>query len=125
METVEVLMQMPKIEGYEYTGEYRQAEAGEISVYDINGIPKVWPFESTGQYPILRKLEIWKPLTLGKAVEFMANRTPVTMRYVNWQPGRTQEQVITSIYMHVGTQPAIDLGGKGVTAHLRNVQYLE
>jgi hypothetical protein len=125
METVEVLMQMPKVEGHEYTGEYRQVQIGEISVYNPDGTPRVWPFPSTGEYPILRKVEIWKPLTLEKAVEFMVNRTDVTMRYVNCQPGKTEKQKITNIYMHVGIQPSIDLGGRGATAHLRNIQYLE
>ena len=125
METVDVLMKMPKIDGYEYTGEYRKAKVTEFYFSPISGQIQIAEMDGIIERPILRKAEVWKQLTLNKAVEFMTSRTPVTMRYVNWAPGRTRTDTITSIYMHTGLHPAIDLEGRGNTAHLSNVQYLE
>ena len=84
MGTVDVLMKMPKIEGYEYTGEWRSVAAGEISVY--NGEPRVWSSRSSGEYPILRKAEVWKPLTLEVAMDFAKNREKITLRYLQSGP---------------------------------------
>ena len=127
METVDVLMKMPKIYGYEYTGEYRHVVPSESFLSDATMNVRVRDKICNVQAPraILRKAEVWKPLTLNKAVEFMVSRTPVTMRYMNWAPGRKRTETITSIYMHTGLHPAIDLEGRGNTAHLSNVQYLE
>lgn len=69
METVDVLIKMPKIEGYAYTGEFRVPVEGEYYM-DIYG--KVYGPVGMGCYltrPILRKAEVWKPLTLEKALE--------------------------------------------------------
>lgn len=125
METVDVLMKMPKVDGYEYTGEYRVPRMGETHWSPVSRDVYKCGCDGLVARAILRKAEVWKPLTLDKAVEFMASRTPVTMRYVNWAPGRKRTDTITSIYMHTGLHPAIDLEGRGNTAHLSNVQYLE
>lgn len=125
METVDVLMKMPKVDGYEYTGEWRIPNIGEKYTCSVACKPASVGFSSIIARPILRKAEVWKTLTLEKAVGFMTSRTPVAMRYVNWAPGRTRTETITSIYMHTGLHPAIDLEGRGNTAHLSNIQYLE
>ncbi len=90
METVDVLMKMPKIDGYEYTGEYRIVESRELCFY--HGNAKKWETgcSSMFHYPILRKAQVWKRLTLEKALEF--GKTRVLRRFrcsegVNAPPG--------------------------------------
>lgn len=80
METVEVLMKMPKIEGYEYTGEYRQAKARE-AVLDSDALLRDFPFRTVGQYPILRKAEVWKPLTLEDIWRLGQSKKVVRLRH--------------------------------------------
>lgn len=69
METVDVLMKMPKIEGYEYTGEFRAPVEGEryVDIYGKLSAPAGPQCYLTRA--ILRKAEVWKPLTLEKALE--------------------------------------------------------
>ena len=116
-------------EGWEYV-EVRRPKMGEhyLSGYTVHGREaKVYQADysfTSGMYPIVRKAQVWKQLTPEKALAFMLARTPVTMRYVNWAQGRQRTEVITNMYMHCGNHAAIDLDGRGVTAHISNVFYL-
>lgn len=83
METVDVLMKMPKIEGYEYTGEYREAVPGDCYYCNIDRVAKQTPIGSMFEKIILRKAEAWKPLTLEKAIEFVQNKKVVRLRRIN------------------------------------------
>lgn len=86
METVDVVIKMPKIEGYEYTGEFRVPVEGERYV-DIYG--KLSEPAGTQGYltrAILRKAEVWKRLTLEVAMDFAKNREKITLRYLQSGP---------------------------------------
>ena len=117
-------------EGYEYIGEVRTPRRNEVylSGYTSHGVvgePHIASYDfASGMYPILRKSQVWKQLTPEKALAFMLTKTPVTMRYKNWAAGRQRTEVITNMYMHCGNHAAIDLDGRGVTAHICNVFYL-
>lgn len=86
METVDVLMKMPKVEGYEYTGEFRVPVEGERYV-DIYG-KLSGPAGPQCYIPraILRKAEVWKRLTLEVAMDFAKNREKITLRYFQSGP---------------------------------------
>lgn len=61
MATKKVEIDLPVLEGYEYTGEYRQPEAHEAFLGN-NNVP-VYGKLSVGAFPILRKTE-WRDATL-------------------------------------------------------------
>lgn len=116
-------------EGYEYIGEIRTPREGEwylsnvLTTQETTAQKANYSF-TVGMYPILRKSQVWKQLTPEKALAFMLAKTPVTMRYKNWAAGRQRTEVITNMYMHCGNHAAIDLDGRGVSAHICNVFYL-
>lgn len=72
-------MQMPEIPGYEYTGEYRKVEPGEISV-NLDNAAEMVKYRTAYAYPILRKTEKWVPVTLAKAAELL-----VTQKLFMWK----------------------------------------
>lgn len=84
METVDVLMKMPKIEGYEYTGEWRHVVDNEFFLSDATGTMRQRNeiCNPCSPRPILRKAEIWRPLTLEKALEMGKARMLCTFRLV-------------------------------------------
>lgn len=84
METVDVLMKMPKVDGYEYTGEWRHVNQGDWFLSDATGGPREANdfCHPSSPRPILRKAEVWKPLTLEKALEMGKTRMLCTFRLV-------------------------------------------
>ena len=68
--TVPVTVNLPAIEGYEYTGEYRFPEAGEY--YMDRSTVVTCTYNYNAEYPILRKLPTQRPVTkddVGKTVQ--------------------------------------------------------
>jgi hypothetical protein len=84
METVDVLMKMPKIDGYAYTGEWRHVVPGESFLSDATMNVRVRDDMCNPQTPraILRKAEVWKPLTLEKALEMGKARKVCRFRLI-------------------------------------------
>lgn len=129
METVDVLMKMPKIEGYEYTGEWRVPEEGE----HYAGLDAQPVQASTGAYlkrPILRKAEVWKPLTLEKAIEVYQSRNSITWRLTGGdKPGAARSCAITGIYVSALGQQCVAFPDNDDTLGIRHtihrVEYLE
>ena len=80
METVDVVMKMPKIAGYEYTGEYRKAKVSEFYYSPISEEIRKAETDGIIERPILRKAEVWKPLTLEKALEMGKTRSKFRFR---------------------------------------------
>ena len=80
METVDVLMKMPKIDGYEYTGEWRIPKPGEAFVCSVSLLGSNLSYPGTVARPILRKVQVWKRLTLEKALEMGKTRKKFTFR---------------------------------------------
>lgn len=80
MKTVEVKMQMPEVPGYEYTGEYRQFKIGE---YVADGdIVRQMDYNSLAQYPILRKIQKWKAVTVQEISELLSTQEVFTWKTV-------------------------------------------
>jgi len=130
METVDVLMKMPKIEGYEYTGEFRIPNEGERYVDIYGGLsapagPKCYLFRA-----ILRKAEVWKPLTLEKAIEVYRSGSSITWRFAGGdKPGAARSCAITGIYVSAMGQQCVAFPNNDDTLGLRHtmhrIEYLE
>ena len=133
MKTVDVLMKMPKIEGYEYTGEWRSVEPGEASVY--NGEVRVWSFRSSGEYPVLRKVENWKPLHSGQACYFGENQKQIKLKIWNVDHSIytvVEGKIVDIVFYGGGKAPNNHISikfqpiiGSIFMAHLDYVEYLE
>lgn len=54
MEYIDVTLKLPKLDGYEYTGEYREPRKGEYMLYCDNEARLAEDCHSSS-YPILRK----------------------------------------------------------------------
>jgi hypothetical protein len=127
METVDVLMKMPKIDGYEYTGEYLAAMPNDFYYCPVHG--EICKAECAGMIPrpILRKAEVWKPLTLEKALEIGKSRKKFTFRLaLGHLPGHctTFEDTIDYIDLNPDTRANIRMSyyGWGCTS---DIEYLE
>ena len=110
-------------EGYEWTGEYREARPDELYLTRHPFVER-WegPGTSCSKYAIIRKAEVWKQLTPEKALEFMVSRQQVTLRHSVWRgTGRTQRQTIDKIYYMLGDL-SISIPDQ---SHIHNVEYLE
>jgi hypothetical protein len=62
--TVKVTLDMPEVEGYEYTGEYRQALATEMYM----GGGRALKGSTISEWPILRKADSWRSATVEDAI---------------------------------------------------------
>lgn len=80
-------MKMPKVDGYEYTGEWRIPKVGEEYTCSVACKPALAAFSSAVARPILRKAEVWKPLTLEKALEMGKTRKSFSFRMVTPRVG--------------------------------------
>ena len=59
--TVKVEMELPAIEGYEYTGEYREFKVGEYFLTDTTKkIVEKAKYNSGAEYPIMRPVTKWR-----------------------------------------------------------------
>lgn len=131
METVDVLMKMPKIDGYEYTGEFRKANPGDCYYCNIDRGVKQTSIASRFEKIILRKVENWKPLTLEKAVEFYASGNSITWRFAGGeQRGAARTCALTGIYVSAMGQHCVAFpndGGDtlGIRHTIHRVEYLE
>ena len=115
-------------EGWEFV-EVRRPKKGEhyLSGYAVHGREaKVYQTDydfTSGMYPIVRKTPVWKQLTPEKALAFMLARTPVTMRHISWDTGKTVTQTIEQIYYD--TPMCNKLSTKlECQCHIENVRYL-
>lgn len=86
MTKVEVRLDLEIPEGFEWTGAIRCPQEGEY--YLVNWAKTCDPrvvqsnfYFVTEKYPILRKAEVWKKLTLEKVLEHMKSREPITLRH--------------------------------------------
>jgi len=58
---VKVEMELPRIQGFEYTGEYRTPKVGEAYLYDPDDAEVITAVHLiTAEYPIMRKAEVWR-----------------------------------------------------------------
>jgi hypothetical protein len=129
METVDVLMKMPKIEGYEYTGEFRLVLDDEFFLSDASGsVRQCGTMCSPGSArPILRKAQVWKKLTLEKALEMGKTRNKFTFRLaLGHSPSHftTFKDTVDYIDLHPATRANVRMGyyGWGCTS---DIEYLE
>lgn len=130
METVDVLMKMPRIEGYEYTGEYREAVPGDCYYCNIDRVAKQTPIGSIFQKIILRKAEVWKPLTLEKAIAFYQSGNSITWRFAGGdKPGAARSCALTGIYVSAMGQHCVAFPNNDDTLGIRHtihrIEYLE
>jgi hypothetical protein len=92
-------------DGWEYV-EIRRPEEGEhyLSGYNIHGRgAKVCQADydfTSGMYPIVRRSQVWKPLTPEKALAFMLARKEVTLRHTSWDKGRVARRTIDQLYFN-------------------------
>jgi hypothetical protein len=52
---MKITLDLPEIEGYEYTGEHRQATSGDIFLNSQNEMHVITNTSTHGHYPILKK----------------------------------------------------------------------
>lgn len=127
METVDVLMKMPKIDGYEYTGEWRIPEIGEEYTCSVACKPTSIGYSSSVARPILRKAEVWKPLTLEKALEMGKTRKKFKFRmypYAVKIAPTSFEDTVDYIDLNPDTRSNLRFGYYGWAAS-SDVEYLE
>lgn len=72
-------------EGYEWTGEIRCPAKGELMLSNYLSLKSAKPWEAqfnytSEQYPILRKAEVWKPLTPDMALDCFVNKKKIPLR---------------------------------------------
>lgn len=86
--TVKVEMELPAIEGYEYTGEYREFKVGEYFLTDTTKkIVEKAKYDSGAEYPIMRPVTKWRDARPGDL-----ENGPVECRYKDgyqdgWEEG--------------------------------------
>ena len=110
-------------EGYEWTGEYREARPDELYLTRHPFVER-WegPGTSCSKYAIIRKVKVWKQLTPEKAFEFMVSRKKVTLRHLSWRGTDTIYRNILDKVYHNGHTFCIQLE---VEAFINNTEYLE
>ena len=128
METVDVLMKMPKIEGYEYTGEYRVPVEGEYYM-DLDGNAMSAGRGAVLKRIILRKAEVWKPLTLEKALEMGKTRGQFIFRAcigreMGIKPGLSFNDSVNLIDLDPATRSNVRLRYFG-WVNVADLEYLE
>jgi hypothetical protein len=128
MTKVKIEFEVEIPEGYEWTGEIRKPLKGDYALANWNGVGGEPYVHVAGNdfvrdmHPILRKVELWKPLTPEKALEFMLSRKEVTLRHYCWKgTGRTHKNTLNRI-SHNGHTLCVQLE---VEAFISNVEYLE
>ncbi len=89
-------------EGYEWTGVIRCPKIGEFYLtrwINLRGEEvRESKFNFTEeQYPILRKAEVWKPLTLDKTMECFASQAKIKVRHASSKVA-FQDEDIRDIY---------------------------
>jgi hypothetical protein len=92
-------------EGYEWAGEVRCPKkdelylSGYVSAGDVGEVQRASYNFANGMFPILRKIEVWVPLTLDKAIELFKARKPVTYRRKSQlASSEIQTKTISGIY---------------------------
>ena len=84
-------------EGYTITGEYRIPTEGEYILSPSNGSVHIAPATKIGvKFFILRKTEVWKPLTLEIATEYAKQKKKIVIRARHCQ-GAVSESVVETI----------------------------
>jgi hypothetical protein len=124
METVYVLIKMPKIEGYDYTGEYRVPYGGEY-YFDLDGNAMLAGRGAMLRRIILRKVENWKPLTLEKVIDCYVTQKPLTYRPCSDKgKGEVRTDVVSGIYRSALRFECVDfLNSDNGTGALYYAQY--
>lgn len=89
---MEVKMNMPDPpEGYEYTGEFRRANASEPYL-ETDATTRILQHGTVGMYPILRKIRQWRPVQMSDVGKEL---------YVRWQKGDSDFGYLTHLgYSH-------------------------
>lgn len=129
METVDVLMKMPKVEGYEYTGEYRVPRMGESCWSPVTESIQECEGHGTLARAILRKAEVWKPLTLEKVLEMGKSRDQYKFRAcigreMGVKPGLSFNDSVKLIDLDPATRSNVRLGYFG-WINVADLEYLE
>lgn len=121
-------------EGWELTGEFRSPESGEVVLKGFltgNGqaIRVVCsPMARYENCPILRKAEVWKPLTPEIAVDFYVTKKPITWRFRGCN-SIAKKTFVTGLYTSAMGAPCICFPVQDDTLGLRHtierIDYLE